>query len=127
MHLRQGCAVRSIRLSVSCSSLARVSVTVKCLGPLASAVMKGRLMSELAAEESSHLAFSAASFRRCRAIMSLERSIPFSLRNSSISQFITAWSRSSPPRWVSPLVAFTSNTPSPMSSTEISKVPPPKS
>ena len=35
-------------------------------------------------------------------------------------------SQSSPPRWVSPLVALTSNTPSPISSTEISNVPPPK-
>ena len=36
-------------------------------------------------------------------------------------------SRSSPPRCVSPLVAFTSTTPSPTSSTEMSNVPPPKS
>lgn len=42
----------------------RVSVTAKCLGPLASAVMKGRLMSVLAVLLSSHLAFSAASRRR---------------------------------------------------------------
>ena len=38
-----------------------------------------------------------------------------------------AASKSSPPRNVSPLVDFTSNTPSPISSTEMSNVPPPRS
>ncbi len=37
------------------------------------------------------------------------------------------WSISSPPRWVSPLVDFTSITPSLISRIEISNVPPPKS
>ena len=37
------------------------------------------------------------------------------------------WSKSSPPRWVSPLVDLTSNTPSPSSRIEISNVPPPRS
>ena len=37
------------------------------------------------------------------------------------------WSKSSPPRKVSPFVDLTSNTPSPISSTETSKVPPPRS
>jgi hypothetical protein len=37
------------------------------------------------------------------------------------------WSKLSPPRWVSPLVDFTSTTPSPTSRIEMSKVPPPKS
>jgi hypothetical protein len=36
-------------------------------------------------------------------------------------------SKSSPPRDVSPLVAFTSNTPPDISRIEISKVPPPRS
>ena len=36
-------------------------------------------------------------------------------------------SKSSPPKNVSPLVDFTSKTPSPISKIEISKVPPPKS
>ena len=36
-------------------------------------------------------------------------------------------SKSSPPRKVSPLVDFTSNTPSPISRIETSKVPPPRS
>jgi len=37
------------------------------------------------------------------------------------------WSKSSPPRNVSPFVAFTSKTPSPISRIEMSKVPPPRS
>ena len=37
------------------------------------------------------------------------------------------WSQSSPPSWVSPWVAFTSNTPSPISISETSNVPPPRS
>mmetsp|Transcript_33606 Transcript_33606/g.60686 ORF Transcript_33606/g.60686 Transcript_33606/m.60686 type:complete len:287 (+) Transcript_33606:410-1270(+) len=49
------------------SNLARVMVMSICLGPLASAVMKGRLMEACVALESSILAFSAASVRRCRA------------------------------------------------------------
>ncbi len=43
------------------------------------------------------------------------------------SQSMTRWSQSSPPRWVSPWVLLTSNTPSPISSTDTSKVPPPRS
>src|SRR5579871_3136717 len=113
----------SMRSSVSCSSLARVSVTVRCFGPLASAVMKGRLISVCMDEESSFLAFSAASFRRWSAILSERRSMPWSRLNSSASQLMMRWSKSSPPRCVSPLVAFTSKTPSPSSRIEISKVP----
>ncbi|CAM5721787.1 hypothetical protein SFUMM280S_02053 [Streptomyces fumanus] len=37
------------------------------------------------------------------------------------------WSQSSPPSRVSPLVALTSMTPSPISSSDTSKVPPPRS
>ena len=90
-------------------------------------VMKGRLMSLVWALESSIFAFSAASLTRWMACVSFERSMPVWFLNSWKSQFITAWSTSSPPSIVSPLVAFTSKTPSPMSSTEMSKVPPPKS
>ncbi len=37
------------------------------------------------------------------------------------------WSKSSPPRWLLPDVANTSNTPSPSSRMETSNVPPPRS
>src|SRR5207253_2271416 len=75
----------------------------------------------------SFLACSHASFKRCRAIGSLRRSMPFSFWNSPATQSMSTWSKSSPPRWVSPLVALTSKTPSPTSRMEISKVPPPRS
>ena len=42
---RTGFLVRSKSLSVSCSSLERDMVSWMCFGPVASAVMKGRLMS----------------------------------------------------------------------------------
>ena len=59
--------------------------------------------------DSSIFAFSAASFRRWSAIGSFERSIPWSRLNSPTIQSITRWSKSSPPRCVSPFVDFTSN------------------
>ncbi len=127
MACRQGAIERWTRSSTSCSSFGRVSRTFMCFGPEASAVMNGRLMSVSCAEESSILAFSAASFRRWMAIGSLPRSIPWSFLNSSSSHSMIRWSMLSPPRWVSPLVDFTSTTPSPTSRIEMSKVPPPKS
>jgi hypothetical protein len=53
--------------------------------------------------------------------------MPFSLLEASASQSMIRMSKSSPPRKVSPLVDFTSNTPSPISRIETSKVPPPRS
>ena len=62
------CARRSP--SVSCSSLERVSVICRWTGPDGPAVMNGRLISVVWADDSSILAFSAASRTRCRAIRS---------------------------------------------------------
>jgi hypothetical protein len=70
-----GPAVRLMRSSTSDSSFARVSLMLRCFGPDASAVMKGRLTSVCVVEESSIFAFSAASFRRCSASLSLRRSM----------------------------------------------------
>ena len=81
--LPQGSIVRSIRSSTSISSLARLIFIVRCFGPEASAVMNGRLISVCIVLESSILAFSAASFRRCRASLSPRRSMPYSFLNSS--------------------------------------------
>ena len=61
---------------MSSSSLARFTVMVRCFGPVASAVMKGRLMSVDIVLESSTFAFSAASRTRCVAIVSFFRSMP---------------------------------------------------
>ncbi len=113
--------------STSCSNFARVSFRTRCFGPAASAVMNGRLISVSSTVESSIFAFSAASFRRCRASFWRARSIPWSFLNSAMIQSIRRWSMLSPPRCVSPLVDLTSTTPSPTSSTEMSNVPPPKS
>src|SRR5882724_434918 len=124
---RHGPTVRSMRSATSDSSLARVSVITRCLGPVWSAVMNGRLISVWRVELSSIFAFSAASFKRCSAMRSRRRSTPLSFLNSSAIQSITRWSKSSPPRCVSPLVALTSKTPWPISRIEMSNVPPPRS
>lgn len=50
-----------------------------------------------------------------------------SLLNSFTMCLRSCWSKSSPPRKVSPFVDFTSNTPFWISRTEISNVPPPRS
>ena len=126
-----GPIVRVISSSTKDSSLERVSFKLRCLGPLASAVTYGRLISVCCEEESSILAFSAASLRRCKASTSLLRSTPCSFLNSAIIQSIMRWSKSSPPKKVSPLVDSTSNCFSPstfaISIMETSKVPPPRS
>ena len=58
------------RSATNCSNLERPRVRTMCLGPLASAVINGRLISVSGTVESSTLAFSAASRRRCSAIRS---------------------------------------------------------
>jgi len=125
--LRQGSIVALISLSASCSNLARVRVLTRCFGIPFTGIIYGRLISVCVELESSIFAFSAASFKRCKAMASLCRSTPSSLLNSSVSQSTITWSKSSPPRWVSPSVDLTSKTPSPSSRIEISKVPPPRS
>ena len=127
MALRTGSSVFATRSATRSSSLARVRLMTRCLGPDASALMKGRLISVLVVLDSSIFAFSAASLRRWRAIRSLERSMPSLFLNSAPSQSMTRWSKSSPPRWVSPFVERTSKTPSLSSRMLMSNVPPPRS
>mmetsp|Transcript_41040 Transcript_41040/g.73781 ORF Transcript_41040/g.73781 Transcript_41040/m.73781 type:complete len:228 (+) Transcript_41040:1075-1758(+) len=127
MQSRHGCFVRSRRGSTRFSNFERVMVELRCLAPEASAVMKGRFTSVCTVEDSSHLAFSLASRRRCTASLSPERSIPDCCLNSFVRCWSRVLSKSSPPRNVSPLVALTSNTPPLISRMETSKVPPPKS
>ena len=115
-----GGIVREMRSSTSCSSLERERSSVRCFGPSWVAVMNGRLIVVLVELESSILAFSAASLRRWRAIGSCRRSMPSLFWNSSAIQSMRRWSKSSPPRWVSPFVDFTSKTPSPSSRMEMS-------
>ena len=123
----KGTRQRSTRSFVNCSNLARVRRICRCFGPEASAVMKGRLISVSIIVESSIFAFSAASRSRCIAWRSWLRSMPYSFLNSSSIQWTMRSSQSSPPRWVSPLVARTSIIPSLTSRMETSKVPPPRS
>ena len=118
---------RSMNSCVSSSSFPRVSLMSRCCGPASVEVMNGIFTSVSSAVESSILAFSAASSSRCRASASVRTSTPLSRLNSSASQSMIFWSMSLPPRCASPSVERTSITSSPTSSTDISKVPPPKS
>jgi hypothetical protein len=80
----QGSNVLSTKLDTKASSLALVNFKLTCFGPVLSAVIKGRFISVSAADESSILAFSAASFSLCNANLSFLKSIPLSFLNSSI-------------------------------------------
>ncbi|MNS91095.1 hypothetical protein D3C72_1251710 [compost metagenome] len=122
-----GSARRSTRSATNSSSFERVNLYSKCFGPSASAVRNGRFISISDVLESSFFAFSASSLRRCIAALSLFRSIPSVCLKTSRKWFTIRLSKSSPPRCVSPLVDFTSNTPSPSSRIETSNVPPPRS
>ena len=119
--------VSSTKSSIILSNFALVSVFVRCFGPVASAVINGKFIVVSIALESSFLAFSAASFRRCIAITSFLRSIPLSALNSLSKKSITLLSKSSPPKKAFPPVESTSTTLSPVSRTVTSNVPPPRS
>ena len=86
---RTGPRERSTKSAVSCSSFARVRVITRCLGPLASAVIYGRLISVCIMLDSSIFAFSAASFKRWSDWRSWRRSMPLSFLNSSAMYSIT--------------------------------------
>ena len=124
---RTGAVHRSTRSCVSSSNVDRINVVFRCLGPLASAVMNGRLTVVWLTDDSSTFAFSAASNSRCRAWGSRRRSMPSVRWNSSARWSTIRRSKSSPPRCGSPNVARTSTTPSPTSSRLTSNVPPPRS
>ena len=127
MTLLNGALARSRRSAVTFSNSERVSVSSRKTGLPSWTVMYGRLIDVLVELESSILASSAASRMRGIAILSLVRSRPVLDLKPSTIHFTTASSQSSPPRWLSPLVALTSMTPSPISSSETSNVPPPRS
>src|SRR3954463_8372440 len=122
-----GPTVRSSRSFVSSLSLERDRRMSRCLGPDWSAVTNGSEICVSCVVDSSTLAFSAASNSRCSAILSCDRSMPWEALNSATIQSTIDLSKLSPPRWLSPAVDLTSNTPSPSSSTDTSNVPPPRS
>ena len=80
----QGGIVLAIKSSTKASSLALVIFKFICLGPVLSAVMKGKLISVCSAADNSIFAFSAASFNLCKANLSDLKSIPLSFLNSEI-------------------------------------------
>src|SRR5699024_9272560 len=129
--LRNSCTIYSIFFStssaVSSSNLALVNDNSKCNGPASPAVINGNEICVCDTPDKSFFAFSAASFKRCVAILSCDKSIPFSLRNSCTIYSIIFSSKSSPPKRLSPAVEITSNVPSPISKIETSNVPPPRS
>ena len=113
--------------STSSSSLARVMVWIRCLGPVASDEMNGRLISVCMVVDSSIFAFSHASLTLQKAMLSAARSMPVSFWNSPMTYFVRASSMSDPPSWVSPEVDSTWKTPSLKSMMVTSRVPPPRS
>ena len=123
----QGGIVLEIKSSTRASNFALVIFKFICFGPVLSAVIKGKFISVCAADDNSIFAFSAASLSLWRASLSDFKSIPFSFLNSERRYSTIVLSKSSPPKNVSPLVDFTSKTPSPNSRIETSNVPPPKS
>ena len=132
MTLWKGILVRSSRSAVISWKLERVSFSSRWMGPDSLMERYCRLMFVEVAEDSSFLACSAASLRRCMAILSLDRSTPSLLLTCLTSQSTMRASQSSPPRRLSPLVARTwmvekPSSSLPTSSRETSKVPPPRS
>mmetsp|Transcript_2902 Transcript_2902/g.4769 ORF Transcript_2902/g.4769 Transcript_2902/m.4769 type:complete len:229 (+) Transcript_2902:846-1532(+) len=127
MHFSHGPIVLCTRESTMPSNCAFEIFTLRCLGPVASAVMKGSETSVCASPSSSRFAFSAASRSRCMARLSPERSIDDSRLNSLSRCLSSSSSKSSPPSSVSPFVDLTSKTPPEISRIDTSKVPPPRS
>ncbi len=118
---------RLIKSPHKSSNCDRVNLVSRCFGPSSVAVIKGKLISVTPTPDSSILAFSEASVRRWRDWRSRLKSISSVAKNCSANQSTILPSKSLPPNCVSPLVDLTSNTPSPTSNIETSKVPPPKS
>ena len=122
-----GPEVRSTKSRVMSLNAARVSVVSRCAGPAGPCARNGRLTCVDSSAESSFFASRAASATRRNAILSRRTSMPCSRWNASSRYAITRSSKSSPPKWLSPDVASTSMTSSPISMMDTSNVPPPRS
>ena len=83
MAILQASIDLSNKSKTSDSNFALVILSSKCLGPLASAVIKGKFISVWVELDNSILAFSAASLSLCFARESFLRSTPLVLRKSS--------------------------------------------
>mmetsp|Transcript_42832 Transcript_42832/g.119214 ORF Transcript_42832/g.119214 Transcript_42832/m.119214 type:complete len:354 (-) Transcript_42832:361-1422(-) len=122
-----GPSSRSTMSRHSSSKCSRVKISSTCFGPSAPAATNGTEMRTSWSCERSIFARSLASVNRCSACLSWRKSIPSFCWKLSATQSTMRRSKSLPPRYVSPAVARTSQTPSPISSRETSKVPPPRS
>ena len=78
-----GSRVSSTKSEIKSSNLARVKVTSKCRGPSWPCDINGKLICVVVTPLKSFFAFSEASFNLCIAILSLDKSIPFSFLNVS--------------------------------------------
>mmetsp|Transcript_44532 Transcript_44532/g.89953 ORF Transcript_44532/g.89953 Transcript_44532/m.89953 type:complete len:240 (+) Transcript_44532:719-1438(+) len=121
-----GASVFLNRFALISSNLARVTVWLRS-SPSASASISTQVEVWL---DKLRFATSHCRRRRCRARLLLRTESPSPgcfLSNTLMRWSMRRWSKSSPPKWVSPAVALTSNTPLSMVSSVTSKVPPPKS
>ncbi|KAF5213678.1 hypothetical protein ECC02_013781 [Trypanosoma cruzi] len=119
-----GCSVPRKRSPQSSSKRARVMVAWKSTLSNSASIS----IVACAADDSVRLARSQAVRRRRRARWLVVRSLPLFLRlNSSVRCDTRRLSKSSPPRCVSPFVAFTSKMPPSIVSSVTSNVPPPRS
>ena len=80
---RTGPSVDSTKSRIKSSNLARVSVKSKCSGPSSPWEINGADTCVEVIPDKSFLAFSATSFSLCIAILSLDKSTPFSFLNCS--------------------------------------------
>ncbi len=127
-----GAFTRSSSDCVICWNCARVNLVSRWMGPFSLIERYCSEMLVLVADDSSFLACSAASRRRCSAILSFDRSTPVVFFTSVTRCATIAASQSSPPRRLSPAVARTSMVEKPSSSLptsrrDTSNVPPPRS
>mmetsp|Transcript_47980 Transcript_47980/g.120077 ORF Transcript_47980/g.120077 Transcript_47980/m.120077 type:complete len:220 (-) Transcript_47980:778-1437(-) len=111
------------RSLLSSSNLALVSVSEKSTPSTRLSISIRAWCVELRAR----LPFSTSRRSFCRALLSLLMSLSYFFLMTLMKWSITRWSKSSPPKWVSPLVATTSKTPLSMVRSETSNVPPPRS
>jgi hypothetical protein len=122
-----GSMVRLTRSSTRLSSLARRQLQVRCFGTGLVGGDEGQVDLGLVEDDSSILAFLGSflePLQRQLVVAQVDALVLLELVGEIVDERM---SKSSPPRKVSPLVDFTSNTPSPISRIETSNVPPPRS
>ncbi|MNL56665.1 hypothetical protein D3C87_1801750 [compost metagenome] len=118
---------------ISFSNWARVISRSILYGAPLKKAKKGSSNLAEGAPDSIFFTFSASIFNRFLRtnisvfVPSVSRSIPSICLIFNRTQSTMALSKSAPPKWLFPALAFTSNIPSNISTTDTSKVPPPRS